>query len=195
MSHSQIIGRGVPGSVLDDPWISGEGRLELVMCLWVWGKRVPDHKLGLKGSLPCAQDPHTPVPLPLAQHDGLQQLLQGLPAAPAASGVDGVFLPRTRLLLDGLRWPIRKPAHSPPEVGKAIPAEALGPGHQKPQDRPQVLPALSSRLHTCREKGWARCTRTQTLGLRPQHRRILRTARAPVHNPSGVKACREGGAE
>lgn len=34
MSHSQIIGKGVvPGSVLDDPWISGEGRLELVMCL------------------------------------------------------------------------------------------------------------------------------------------------------------------
>lgn len=65
------------------------------------------------------------MPLPLAQHDGLQQLLQGLPAAPAASGVDGVFLPRTRLLLDGLPWPTRKPAHSPPEVGKAIPAEAL----------------------------------------------------------------------
>lgn len=64
------------------------------------------------------------MPLPLAQHDGLQQLLQGLPAAPAASSVDGVFLPRTRLL-GGLPWPTRKPAHSPPEAGKAIPAEGF----------------------------------------------------------------------
>lgn len=124
MSQSDYRQGGVPGSVLDDPWIAGEGRLELVMSLWVWGKRVPGHKLGLKGCLPCPRDPHTTVSLPLAQHDGLQQLLQGLPAAPAASGVDGVFLPRTRLL-GGLPWPTRKPAHSPPEVGKTIPAEAL----------------------------------------------------------------------
>lgn len=64
------------------------------------------------------------MPLPLAQHNGLQQLLQGLPAAPAASGIGGVFLPRTRLL-DSLPWPTNKPTHSLPEVGKAIPAGVL----------------------------------------------------------------------
>lgn len=99
--------------------------------MWVWGKGVPAHKLGPKGCLPCPRDSYTPLPLPLAQHDGLQQLLQGLPAAPAASGVDGVFLSRTRLL-GGLPWPTRKPAHDPPEIGKAIPAEAEGQATRSP---------------------------------------------------------------
>lgn len=66
---------------------------------------------------------------------------------------------------------------------------------QKSQSRSQVLPDLPNRLHTCREKGWAKCTRTQTLWLQPQPRRLCKTARAPVHSPSGAETCREGGAE
>lgn len=39
-----------------------------------------------------APETHTSRILPLAQHNGLQQVFQGLPATPAASGIDGVFL-------------------------------------------------------------------------------------------------------
>lgn len=114
-------------------------------------------------------------------------MFQGLPATPAASSIDGVFLPRIKTC--GLLLPPRKPAHRPSKTGNTIPTMAL----KAKQTTTKTLPAFPSCFHTWRENGWARCTRTQALRLQPQQLPSFRkTAKAPVHSPRGAKSCRRG---
>lgn len=134
MSHRLQARRGA-WLCLHDPWISGEVRLELVMLVDMGGDSVSS-QAGAEG-LPALPPRHTPLLLPLAQHDGLQQLFQGLPAAPAASGVGGVFLPRTRLL-DSLPWPTNKPTHSLPEGRQGHPCRGSeGQAARSPRTDPR----------------------------------------------------------